>query len=93
MTKNKIIKFRYRNRSKKVVVDLIETLEELATHITNDEVEDVVIVWRTLKSDEKVEYFLTDYAWWSRRDRHAALGLLDYIKDKIMVFLRKSDEQ
>jgi hypothetical protein len=88
---NKIIKFKSRDRSERVSADLIQTLEELATHITNDDVEDIVIVWRTKESDERVEYFLTNYAWWSRVDRHAALGLLDYIKDKILSFLRKSD--
>jgi len=87
---NKIIKFKSRDRGKRIS-DLIDALGDLSSAIKNDEVEDIVIVWRTKDSDEKVEYFLTNYVWWSRTDRHAALGLLDYIKDKILTFLRKSD--
>jgi|GEM_PF-6878758 len=89
MSKNNIIKFR--DLSDGTPEKVKTTINDLQDALIAGQVNDVIIAWRTISTDKRVNYFLTDYIWWSKFDRMASLGMLDYIKAKILNFLKAQD--
>ena len=81
--KDRIVKRnKYEKRSFHHTIDSV--VSEIHEDIENDSISDVVIVWRSNLAQKNEYDVAVNYIWWNNEDRYSALGLLDYIKKKIM---------
>lgn len=89
MENKKIIRFRNRNPGTNET--LLAAVEDLKKDLQNDVVHDIVIVWRKIKVQDSINHWLTDFIWWAKDDNLAIIGMLGYINQKILDFMKRNN--
>lgn len=92
MPKRKVIKFKNRGNADKEKI--LQAVEQFKGFLQEGSISEVCLVWRRHEQnpeDPDTEYMLTDFIWHVSQDKLPLVGLLEYMKSKVLENFKSYD--